>query len=156
MVLGENSSGLTHHPDKGRRATLTHLTLIAGFASTIFWPLTGWLVEVLGWRSTYAAFAALHLLVALPLHAWIAARPPEGALADAGQEARHEFGPPLDGRAARLAFWALAVSFALSGVLSSGLAVHLVPVLQALELGAAPKRCLRSSCCFLQATRSIQ
>ncbi len=119
------------------RRAITYLTLIAGFASTIFWPLTGWLVEVLGWRGTYAAFAALHLLVALPLHAWIAARPPEGALADAGQEARHEFGPPLDGRAARLAFWALAVSFALSGVLSSALAVHLVPVLQALELGAA-------------------
>jgi len=32
------------------RRAITHLTLIAGFASTIFWPLTGWLVEVLGWR----------------------------------------------------------------------------------------------------------
>jgi len=36
-----------------------------------------------------------------------------------------------------MAFWAIAVSFALSGVLSSALAVHLVPVLQALDLGGA-------------------
>jgi len=119
------------------RRAITHLTLIAGFASTIFWPLTGWLVEVLGWRGTYAAFAALHLLVALPLHAWIAARPRGEALGGTGPEARQEFGPPLAGRAAQLAFWAVAVSFALSGVLTAAVTVHLVPVLQALELGTS-------------------
>lgn len=128
---------LAAHGRAEARRAITHLTLIAGFASTIFWPLTGWLVEVLDWRGTYAAFAALHLLIALPLHAWIAARPRKGALAGAAHEARHEFGAPLASRAARLAFWAIAVSFALSGVLASALAVHLVPVLQALELGAA-------------------
>lgn len=119
------------------RRAITHLTLIAGFASTIFWPLTGWLVELLGWRGTYASFAALHLLVALPLHAWIVARPREDSVAGPGQEERHDFGPPLAGPAARLAFWAIATSFALSGVLTSAVTVHLVPVLQALELGAA-------------------
>lgn len=119
------------------RRAITHLTLIAGFASTIFWPLTGWLVEVLGWRGTYAAFAALHLLVALPLHGWIAARPRGEALGGTGREPRQEFGPSLAGRAAQLAFWAVAVSFALSGVLTAAVTVHLVPVLQALELGTA-------------------
>lgn len=119
------------------KRAITHLTLIAGFASTIFWPLTGWLVEVLGWRGTYAAFAALHLLVALPLHAWISARPHGEALGGTGPEARQEFGLPLAGRAAQLAFWAVAVSFALSGVLTAAVTVHLVPVLQALELGTA-------------------
>jgi MFS family permease len=119
------------------KRAITYLTLIAGFASTIFWPLTGWLVEVLGWRGTYAAFAALHLLVALPLHAWIAARPRGEALGGTGPEARQEFGLPLAGRAAQLAFWAVAVSFALSGVLTAAVTVHLVPVLQALELGTA-------------------
>ena len=119
------------------KRAITQLTLIAGFASTIFWPLTGWLVEVLGWRGTYAAFAALHLLVALPLHAWIAAWPRGEALGGTGPEARQEFGLPLAGRAAQLAFWAVAVSFALSGVLTAAVTVHLVPVLQALELGTA-------------------
>lgn len=118
------------------RRAITHLTLIAGFASTIFWPLAGWLGETLGWRATYAGFAALHLLVALPLHAWIAGRRRE---TDGGRPAalRQGHGPPLSGEEARLAFWAVAASFALSGVLLSGLTVHLVPVLQALELGAA-------------------
>lgn len=119
------------------RRAITHLTLIAGFASTIFWPLTGWLVEALGWRGTYAVFAALHFLVALPLHAWIALRPRDGAAAGSAGEARHDFGPPLRGAAARLAFWAVAISFALSGVLTSAVTVHLVAVLQALDLGAA-------------------
>jgi MFS family permease len=119
------------------RRAITHLTLIAGFASTVFWPLTGWLVEAVGWRGTYAAFAVLHLLVALPLHLWIATRPREDLAAGHAAPARQDFGPPLAGKAARLAFWAVAVSFALSGVLSSALAVHLVPVLQALGLGAA-------------------
>ncbi len=119
------------------RRAITQITLIAGFASTIFWPLTGWLVEELGWRGTYAVFAALHFLVALPLHAWIALRSPEGAAAASAGEARHAFGPPLHGAAARLAFWAIAISFALSGVLTSAVTVHLVGVLQALDLGAA-------------------
>ncbi len=55
------------------RRAIMQLTLIAGFASTIFWPLTGWLVEAIGWRHTYGGFALLHLLVALPLRRCIAA-----------------------------------------------------------------------------------
>lgn len=119
------------------RRAITHLTLIAGFASTVFWPLTGWLVEAIGWRGTYAAFAALHALVALPLHLWIAATPRDGVAGGAVAATRPGFGPPLAGAEARLAFWAVAASFALSGVLLAGLTVHLVPVLQALGLGAA-------------------
>lgn len=119
------------------RRAITHLTLIAGFASTVFWPLTAWLVEAIGWRGTYATFAALHLLVALPLHLWIAARPREGVATGDAAPTRLGSAPPLAGAEARLAFWAVAASFALSGVLLSPLTVHLVPVLQALGLGAA-------------------
>jgi MFS family permease len=118
------------------RRAITHLTLIAGFASTIFWPLAGWLGEALGWRATYAVFAALHLLVALPLHVWIALRP-RAAAGERPAALRQGHGPPLSGPDARLAFWAVAASFALTGVLLSALTVHLVPVLQALELGGA-------------------
>ena len=42
-------------PDARKR--ITQLTLIAGFASTIFWPLTSWLTTLLDWRSIYLAFA---------------------------------------------------------------------------------------------------
>ncbi len=52
--------------DAGRR--ITHLTLIAGFASTVFWPLTTWLHGWLDWRSVLLAFAAGNFLVCAPLH----------------------------------------------------------------------------------------
>jgi len=52
--------------------SITHLTLIAGFASTLFWPLTTALHEHFGWREILAIFAALNLCVCLPLHAWLA------------------------------------------------------------------------------------
>lgn len=121
----------------GARRAITHLTLIAGFASTLFWPLTGWAVEAVGWRATYGIFAALHLLVALPLHGWIATRPRHPGADGPAEATRLQAGAPLTGRAAREAFWSVAASFALTGVLTAALTVHLVPVLQALELGAA-------------------
>lgn len=51
------------------RRAVTVLTLIGGFASTLFWPLTLFLVEQSDWRSTALIFAGLHLLVGLPIHA---------------------------------------------------------------------------------------
>jgi MFS family permease len=121
---------------RARRA-ITHLTLIAGFASTLFWPLTGWLVEAIGWRQSYGVFAVLHLAVALPLHLWIARQPAianEGAAASATVQF---FGPALTGREAQLAYAAIAISFAMSGMAISAISVQLVPVLQGLDLGAA-------------------
>ena len=41
--------------------SITHLTLIAGFASTLFWPLTTLLHEHFSWREILAIFAALNL-----------------------------------------------------------------------------------------------
>ena len=123
--------------DRDARRSITHLTLIAGFASTLFWPLTGWLAEAVGWRVSYLIFAVLHLVLAMPLHGWIATRQP---LADGKQgegPQAQDFGPPLVGADLRLAFWVVAISFALGGVLTAALTVHLVWILQLLGLGAA-------------------
>ena len=62
--------------DEARRA-ITQLTLIAGFASTLFWPLTGWLVQALDWRFILLIFAALHLGAALPVHVHLARHAPK-------------------------------------------------------------------------------
>ncbi len=51
------------------RRAVTALTLFGGLASTVFWPLTHFLMEPLGWRGTLLAYAGLHLLVCLPVHA---------------------------------------------------------------------------------------
>lgn len=49
------------------RSAITQLTLWGGFASTVCWPLSAWLVESVGWRSACFAYAGFHLAVTLPL-----------------------------------------------------------------------------------------
>ena len=75
-------AALTHWYGAGRVRALTTLTLVAGFASTVFAPLTTALAEQTSWRTTYAAFAVLLLVVALPTHALALRHPwptaPEG------------------------------------------------------------------------------
>ncbi|UUX94652.1 MFS transporter [Aquabacterium sp. J223] len=51
------------------RNGITGITLIAGFASTLSWPLTAGLEGAVGWRGACLAWAAIHLLLALPLNA---------------------------------------------------------------------------------------
>jgi hypothetical protein len=50
------------------RGAITGITLIAGFASTVGWPLTAFGLERIGWRDTCLAWAALHVLLGLPLN----------------------------------------------------------------------------------------
>ena len=50
------------------RNVITGITLIAGFASTVGWPLTAWIEVTHGWRVACFAWAGLHLLVGLPLN----------------------------------------------------------------------------------------
>ncbi|MCF8159239.1 MAG: MFS transporter [Polaromonas sp.] len=54
-------------PHDFRRAIIT-LTFLGGLASTVFIPLTAWLMQVLGWREALLGLALLHLLVCAPLH----------------------------------------------------------------------------------------
>jgi MFS family permease len=56
-------------PSDFRRAIIT-LTFLGGLASTVFIPLSAWLVAALGWRGALWVLAAIHLLVCVPLHAW--------------------------------------------------------------------------------------
>ena len=51
------------------RNAITGITLIAGFASTVGWPLTTLLELQFGWRGACLTWAALHLLVGLPMNA---------------------------------------------------------------------------------------
>jgi MFS family permease len=51
------------------RRSVTALTLFGGFASTVFWPLSQFLLDTLGWRDAFYVYAALQVLVCLPIHA---------------------------------------------------------------------------------------
>jgi predicted MFS family arabinose efflux permease len=71
MALGLYDAGfaaLTALYGETARGPITGITLIAGFASTLSWPLSSFLNDTVGWRETCLVWAALNLVVALPLN----------------------------------------------------------------------------------------
>jgi MFS family permease len=75
------------YPNDFRRAIIT-MTFLGGLASTVFIPLSAWLIAALGWRQALWVLAAIHLLVCAPLHAWQLRGAP-GPLAHAADPAAH-------------------------------------------------------------------
>jgi MFS family permease len=61
-------AALAQRYGRNARAEITLVTLIAGFASTVFWPLIQWLLTQMTWREVYLVLAAMNLLIALPIH----------------------------------------------------------------------------------------
>ena len=51
------------------RRGITAMTLVGGFASTVFMPVTQWLITAWGWRQALLVLGGLNLAVCLPLHA---------------------------------------------------------------------------------------
>lgn len=58
-----------------RVRALTFLTLVASLSSTVFSPLTQFLLTRGNWRSTYLLLAVVLGVVTVPLHLWTLARP---------------------------------------------------------------------------------
>jgi predicted MFS family arabinose efflux permease len=65
---------LTSLYGRDARAPITGITLIAGFASTVGWPVSALLDAEIGWRGTCLAWAALHVVIGLPLNALLIPR----------------------------------------------------------------------------------
>ncbi|MEW9808739.1 arsenite efflux MFS transporter ArsK [Mesorhizobium sp. ZMM04-5] len=123
----------------GAQRSITHLTLIAGFASTLFWPLTTVLHQHLSWREVYVAFAALHVLLCVPIHAWIARLANRRRLASAGSGTgpEHPDSAPSQPARARALLLMMMAGFALEGFVMSAILLHMVPLLTTLGLGTA-------------------
>ena len=120
---------------QGAQRSITHLTLIAGFASTIFWPLTTLLHEYLSWRDIYLVFAALTLAVCVPVHAWLV-RQGTGLRASGASVAIEDAPLVPPGQEQRTQI-VMLLGFALLGFMSSAVLVHMIPMLASLGLGAA-------------------
>jgi MFS family permease len=78
------------YPQDFRRAIIT-MTFLGGLASTVFIPLTSWLIHALGWRHALWVLAAIQVVVCVPLHAhWLKHAPrrvqPPGEQASAAQQ----------------------------------------------------------------------
>jgi len=121
---------------RGRSKAMLALTTVAGFASTIFLPLAGWLTERLGWREALLALAVILGAVTVPAHALVLRRRPEdlGLLPDGEVPEPEQPLPKLRGvslqRALRdAAYWWLNVGFFLGTAASVAVGLYLIPVL---------------------------
>jgi len=112
---------------EGARGAITGITLIAGFASTVGWPLTAYGLAHIGWRETCFAWAAAHIVIGLPLNLLLPRIP------DAPATVEKETKPhiPID-RTMVL----LATAFALAWIVTSAMAAHFPRILEA--AGATP------------------
>lgn len=127
-------AALAQASTKGAQRSITHLTLIAGFASTVFWPVTTWLHGFLDWRQVYLVYAAINVVACVPVHFWLARTQRRRAETMAKPEAVPPLVPP---ERQRTAFPLMLLGFALAGFVSSAITVHMVPMLAALGTGGA-------------------
>ena len=115
--------------------SITYLTLIGGFASTIFWPITAALGEHVSWQNVYLIFAALNVLVCLPIHAWLSFGATKGRR-QASDAPTKQIEPSLHPSIRTTAFVLMVTGFALESFVNAALLIHMVPVLSGLGLGA--------------------
>lgn len=131
-------AALVEHAPQDATRNITYLTLIAGFASSVFWPITTTLAAHFDWRTIYLIFAGLNVLLCLPVHLLLA----RGRAVQTGAvPSEPSVRPIVEGIVPAeervRAMIVVSIAFALSGFALSSLLIHMVPMLGALGLGAA-------------------
>jgi MFS family permease len=128
---------------RGRNRAFLLLTVVAGFASTIFLPLANRMIESFGWRGALMILAALLAALTILPHALALRRRPEdlgllpdGAPASATANEARPSRPVGDGASLTAAlhdpaFWWLAAAFCAGTLTSVAVGVYLIPYLVA-------------------------
>jgi predicted MFS family arabinose efflux permease len=105
------------------RRSITGITLLAGFASTVGWPLTAWGLETIGWRDTCFAWAVAHILIGLPINFFMLPAV-KGARAAVAAAIKPHI--PIDRTMILLAF-----AFAAAWSVTGAMAAHMPRILEA-------------------------
>jgi MFS family permease len=113
------------------RGPITNLTLFVGFTSTICWPLSAFMIDHVGWRTACFIYAALHLVVALPLQMSVMRRPSAQLRLKDAQDDKDPRAEPSWIENETLIFALLAVVLSLAAGIGSIVVVHLLIFLQA-------------------------
>jgi MFS family permease len=103
------------------RGPITGITLIAGFASTVGWPLSALLNDSFGWRGACLGWAALNLTVCLPINRFLVPLPAAPSLSAASEPT---VSPPANG------MMVLAFVFGAIGFVTGAMAAHLPRLLE--------------------------
>ena len=117
------------------RTSITGLTLLGGFASTVGWPAISVMEEWLGWRGTCLSIAAVHLLVGLPIHALMIPGSVEQPLCPVviGEGDTTTRTP----KQSRTLFLLIGMMLTILALVVSGISVHLLDALKQLGIATA-------------------
>ncbi|NKC15095.1 MAG: MFS transporter [Gammaproteobacteria bacterium] len=138
LVLGVMMAGCLYEPcfaylmhtrGEAARRAITLVTLVAGFAGTLSFPLHTFIAETSGWRTSVVTFGALMAFIAVPLF-WIGARQDcgeGGPIITAGKARTRD--EALYAALAKPVFWLLAGAFALMYLNHGTVITHLLPLL---------------------------
>lgn len=112
------------------RRVIGLMMLMTGLASSIFWPLAAGLSEAFGWRVTWLVFAAMQIVIVLPIYAAIPRyhRPAPPAVAEHAPASEGHGRVPQGSR--RAIFALVALIFSASGLVSWGLPLNLIALVQ--------------------------
>ena len=156
MALGRNDAAfatLVRLYAGAARGPITGITLIAGFASTVGWPVTAVIAEHYGWRASCFAWAALHVAIALPVNLAFIPRVRDKRVVEAQApqpEAAQEASAAARGRRNyRRAFFLLALFGAMTSFVTSAMAAHLPGLL--LSVGTSTVAALTAAALLGQA-----
>jgi MFS family permease len=113
------------------RRSIVGVTLIAGFASSVSWPLSALVEHLQGWRAACALWALLHLTLGAGIHFFLLPDVRVPAASTVIEKRPAPLAAPAPGM-----LWLLAAVFAASGFVFAAMAAHLPRVLEA--AGSAP------------------
>lgn len=113
------------HTPRQRSSALLALTVVAGFASSIFLPLTGWLVDRYDWRTTLLILAVVNAALTVPLHATVLRPGPQPH----AEKATPHHPVRLKAVLADRGFWLLTLGFTAHTAAVAAVGVHLVAAL---------------------------
>jgi predicted MFS family arabinose efflux permease len=116
---------------EGARSALTQITLISGFAISLCWPASHFLVQLVGWRATCLAYAAAAILIVIPLFAWAVpshANTTKAAVPAAEQQRAADAAKTID--TAPKGLYRLAASFTAASMIMTAISVELLMLLQ--------------------------
>ena len=112
------------------RGAITNLTLFGGFASTVCWPLSAFMIDHVGWRVACLIYAGLHLAVALPLQMAVVRQAPARGVPDKQEGKPHQPAEPSRIENETLIFALLAVVLSISAGIGSIVVVNFMIFLQ--------------------------
>jgi len=115
---------LTRLYGREARASITGITLLAGFASTVGWPASAWFEHAFGWREACLIWAAVNLFIAMPLN-WLLIPPAPPAAPGGAEKGEASAVEPPRGAMPILAFYFCTTAF-----VTGALQAHLLRFLE--------------------------